>query len=182
MDYRTQMKKTGSLILIAFCVLLPLAPLLRGNFYAVGDMRDVFIPLEKFFRSQQLAGHIPSWNPDIAWGFPVIASAQIGFFYPPLLISRFLPLEIYLPLILTLHLVFAAYGTYVFAQKLGQSQLASCFSALSFTLGAYLTQHISHLNIVLTVAWLPWQLLVAHHLALRKKISFLWLLNMIYVP
>ncbi len=161
------------LFLVIVCILLAFSPLLRGYFFYSGDMRDVFIPLEKFFRSQQLVGQIPSWNPNIAWGFPVIASAQIGYFYPPLLLGRFLPLQIYLPLIFMSHLIFLTIGTYFFVRRLGQSKTSSSLSALSFALGAYVIQHASHLNIILTLSWLPWQLLIAHTLASRKKFNFL---------
>ncbi len=92
-------------------ILLATYPLFLGRFYLVGDLYDVFLPLEDFFHTELLAGRLPLWNPDVAWGFPVIASAQLGFFYPPLLLLRFLPVALYFPLILVSHLTALAMGT-----------------------------------------------------------------------
>ncbi len=145
------------LFLIAVAILV-LYPLFLGQFYAVGDMRDVFIPLEQFFHQEQLAGHIPSWHPDIAWGFPVIAAAQIGFFYPLLLVVRWLPVHVYLPVILVIHVLALLMGIFRFLKSYPLSTQAALFGALSFGASAYVWQHLTHLNIFLAVAWLPWQL------------------------
>lgn len=165
--------------MLLFALLLSVAayPLLFGRFYAIGDMYDVFLPLEHFFRQELLAGRLPSWHPDIAWGFPVIASAQIGFFYPLLLVLRLLPPAVYLPLVLFLHLFALAVGTYLFARERIISHHGALFGAMSMTLSAFVWQHITHLNIMLIVAWLPWQLLAMNRLAasprprLRERVS-----------
>ena len=146
-------------------------PLLQGKFYAVGDMRDVFIPLEHFFQQEMLAGRLPSWNPDIAWGFPVIASAQIGFFYPPLLLLRLLPLQLYFPIILLGHFIALAIGTYLFLRALNLSRPASYLGSLSFTLSSFLIQHVSQLNVIITAAWFPWQLLLIHKITVKRKLT-----------
>ncbi|MEX1997107.1 MAG: YfhO family protein [Candidatus Andersenbacteria bacterium] len=140
-------------------------PLWLGRFYAIGDMRDVFIPLELFFQQQLRIGNLPAWHPDVAWGFPAIAAAQIGFFYPPLLLGRLLPLWFYLPLILVLHFFALAWGTFLFLKKLSCTSQAAVLGSISLSLSAFLWQHLTHLNITLILAWLPWQLLVAHRLA-----------------
>ncbi|MBI3255380.1 MAG: YfhO family protein [Candidatus Andersenbacteria bacterium] len=155
------MKIEGKAIagLIALCI-LAFYPLFEGKFYATGDMRDVTIPIESFFRQEQLSGRLPTWMPDAAFGFPIIAAAQIGFFYPPLLATRFLPLSVYLPLLVILHTIAAAIGTYLFARHLGQRQASAILAAVCVALAAFAWQHITHLNIYLALAWLPWQLLV----------------------
>src|SRR3989344_1640771 len=135
-------------------------PFLLGTFYAVGDMREVTIPLEIFFREELLQGRLPLWHPDISWGFPVIASAQIGFFYPPLLLLRLLPVWLYLPLIVAGHAIGLLVGLWLYLGR-QVSPIAALLGSLSFGLSAFLWQHASHLNIFLSVAWLPWQLLVA---------------------
>lgn len=145
--------------LLIAVVCLALFPLFQGRFYATGDTRDVFIPLEIFFHEETLSGRLPAWNPNISWGFPVIASAQIGFFYPPLLLTRWLPIWIYLPLNLAAHLIAMALGTYLFLRKLNRSQSGAYLGAISFTLGAFIFQHLTHLNIIFAIAWFPFQLL-----------------------
>lgn len=155
--------------LLALAIAAAFFPIFLGEFPAIGDMRDVYIPLETFFHNETLAGRLPSWNPDIAWGYPVIASAQIGYFYPPLLILRLLPLWLYFPIILLGHFIFLGLGTFKFIRKLNVSPAGAYLGAISFTLGSFIVQHTTHLNIIITAAWLPWQMLVAHRLANRQS-------------
>lgn len=128
---------------------LTLLPFWVGNFYGTGDMRDVYIPLEHYFQSQELKGILPSWDPNASWGFPVVAAAQIGFFYPPLLLLRFLPIAVYLPLIFALHIGLALFGMFFFMRRLGTSLWASFLGAISFGLSAFIFEHATHLNIVM---------------------------------
>lgn len=158
-------------IMVGIVAVLPLAPLLFGRFPAIGDMRDVFIPLESFFHTQQLQGNIPAWNPAVSFGFPVIASAQIGFFYPVLFLLRFLPIFIELPIALLLHASLCAIGTFFFARRLSLSKEASLLTALSFSLSQGIWQHLTHLNIFLAVAWLPWQMWAVDILFRKEKIE-----------
>ncbi len=158
----TDSKFIGLLTVVALAACLPF---FFGSFYLTGDMRDVIVPLETFFHEQTLQGHLPSWNPDMAWGFPVIAAAQIGFFYPPLLLLRFLPVAVYLPMIVLIHLVATAIGSYLFLRRQKIGEMGALFGSLAFTFSAFLWQHSTHLNIVLAIAWLPWTLLAAHQAA-----------------
>lgn len=141
-------------------------PLPIGRFYAIGDIRDVYIPIEQFFHTQVVQGHLPAWLADAAWGFPVIASAQIGFFYPPLLALRQLPLSVYLPILLLAHFLWIGLGTFLFYRRFCAPSSAAV-GALSFSLGGYIVLHLTHLNIIFSLAWLPWQFLLIYSLASR---------------
>lgn len=159
------------LILLSILLLATvLWPLWFGQFYAIGDTRDVFIPLEIFFRQEMLAGRLPAWQPDAAWGFPVIAAAQIGFFYPPLLLTRWLPVPVYLPILLVLHLATLSVGLYLFLRQQGRSPAAAWLGSWAFTFSAFIFQHLTHLNIIFAIAWLPWQLWLVDR---RAKIGWL---------
>ncbi len=176
-----QLFKKYPWLLVIILSVVPLAPLLFGRFYAVGDMRDVFIPLESFFHEQQLQGTIPAWNPAVSFGFPVIAAAQIGFFYPVLFVLRFLPIYLELPVALIFHVGLCALGTFFFARRLGLSKEASVFTALSFSLSQFIWQHITHINIFLAVAWLPWQMLAVDILFRKERIERKGLVSLIVV-
>lgn len=148
-------------------------PVFIGQFYAVGDMRDVYIPLELFFQHQLRAGEFPAWNPTVAWGFPVLAAAQIGVYYPPLLLARLLfPIFIYLPLVFAGHALAAAIGMWLFMRAVfGVNKSSAAFSAAAFAGSAFLWQHTTHLNIFFAVAWLPWQLLLMHRLGKNETLT-----------
>ncbi len=167
---RLTMGNRKFIVLLCIAVLLPLLPLLFGSVPATGDMRDVYIPLESFFRSSQLQGDIPAWNGAVSFGFPVIAAAQIGFFYPVLFVLRFLPIWLELPSALIAHALFMAVGTFLFARRLGMSREASFISAVSFPLSQFVWQHVTHLNIFLAVSWFPWQMLAIDVLFRKEKL------------
>ncbi|MCE9642700.1 MAG: YfhO family protein [Candidatus Andersenbacteria bacterium] len=165
------MKANTWLVLVALVALLPFFPFLFGQYPAIGDMRDVFIPLESFFHTEEFKGHIPAWDPAVSFGFPVIAAAQIGFFYPVLFVLRLLPIWLELPLALVLHVGLLAIGTFLFARRLGMSKYASALTALSFSLSQFVWQHLTHLNIFLAIAWFPWQMLAVTTIFSKQKIS-----------
>ena len=165
------MKANTWLVLVALVALLPFFPFLFGQYPAIGDMRDVFIPLESFFHTEELKGNIPAWDPAVSFGFPVIAAAQIGFFYPVLFVLRLLPIWLELPLALVLHVGLLAIGTFLFVRRLGMSKYASALTALSFSLSQFVWQHLTHLNIFLAIAWFPWQMLAVATIFSKQKIS-----------
>jgi hypothetical protein len=159
------------LSLLGAVVVATFLPVLAGRFYGTGDMRDVFIPLETFFQQEQRSGRLPTWDPNVAWGFPVLAAAQLGFYYPPLLLLRWLPIWFYFPVVLIGHFFALALGMYIWLRQEAYSKSASFLGSLIFTLSAFGLQHLTHFNIVLAIAWLPWQLLVASRLARHKTLS-----------
>src|SRR5581483_1571572 len=157
------------LLFAAAAILITLSPLLAGRFYGTGDMRDVFIPLETFFHQGETHAFLPAWQPNAAWGFPVIAAAQIGFFYPPLLLLRWLPLWVYLPAIFIAHSLVLVWGMYLFLRVQRSSPWAALLGALALSLSAFVFEHTTHINIALALAWLPWQLLAAHAAATNRR-------------
>lgn len=159
-------------IILTVLLLVALFPAWLGKFYATGDMRDLFIPLETFFRQEMLSGRLPVWHPDVAWGFPVIAAAQIGFFYPWLAAMRSLPISLYFPLTVATHLILLGLGTYLFLLYQKRTAPAAFLGSLAFALSAFVWQHITHFNIFLAIAWLPWQFLIASMIA--KKTPLPW--------
>jgi len=172
------MKSKYIWIWLIIAILAALYPLFLGKFYGIGDMVDVYIPIEKFYRTEILAGNLAAWQPDVAWGFPIIASAQIGFFYPLLFISTLLPLWLGLPGVLTLHLIAAGIGMYLLLRRQSVSQWGAVLGAASFVLSGFIWQHFTHLNVILILSWLPWQLLVAYWAARRHEIRQILVLGL----
>ncbi len=165
------MKRLTVLVVLIFVIGLAAAPIFTGRYYGTGDTADVFIPLETFFQSEQLAGRIPSWNPNISWGFPVLASAQLGFFYPLLLIGRLFPIWLYLPALFYLHIFGAAVGTYLLLRAQRVSTPAAVLGACAFSLSQFVWQHATHFNIIIVLSWLPWQLLIVQSVARQARVT-----------
>ncbi len=169
---RNRMLPALPIFFLTLAIAATFSPLFLGQFYATGDVRDVYIPLELFFQQEQRAGRLPSWHPDIAWGYPVIASGQIGFFYPPLFLARtLLSIQIYLPAVFLGHGLALAVGTFILLRELHMSKAGSYLGSISFALSSFILQHATHLNIFFALSWLPWQLTAAVRSAKKAQLE-----------
>lgn len=151
-------------VLGAFALAL-LLPYTVSGFLLTGDVRDLYLPLEDFYRHELRAGRLPLWSPDMALGFPALASAQIGFLYPPLFVLRFLPPERAVAIAMLAHLAALALGVYAYGRSLGHSRPGALVSAVAFAGSGFVVGHLVHANILFGITWLPWALLLTDRLA-----------------
>jgi hypothetical protein len=83
------------LLLYLGLVLLFFASFLFGDLiFAFKDLSRYFYPLRFLMVEEVWAGHLPLWNPYIFCGYPLLATLQIGFFYPLSLIYYLLPFSL----------------------------------------------------------------------------------------
>ncbi len=141
----------------------------------MGDIEDVFYPLEKIFRDYEVAGDTPLWSQYTHFGFPIIASAQIGFFYPLSLILRLLPLPIFFNTALILHFFLIIFFTFLYCRSLNLSKHASLLGGIVFAFSGFIVGHILHLNIIFAAPYLPLLLFLIEKY-LRKKRSYILIL------
>lgn len=167
-------------LLLALFAIALLTPYTISGFLLTGDVRDLYLPIEDFFRKEIVAGRLPSWDPNTALGFPVLASAQAGFWYPPLLLARaFLPPEEGYALAYLLHGVILAFGMYRYGRSLALSRWGATLAALAFTGSGFIVGHLTHANILFGITWLPWALLAADRLASSLRLRSLLLLVLV---
>lgn len=161
-------------------VLFPLAlllPYFLSGFLLTGDLRDTYLPLEDFYRRELSAGRLPTWDPLSALGYPVLASAQIGFWYPPLRVLSFLPPEPAMAVAYVAHVFLLALGVFWYGALLGLSRPASLLAALAFTGSGFVVGHLTHANILFGITWLPWALLCTDRLAATLRWRWYGLLS-----
>src|SRR3989339_1545006 len=83
--------------ILVFCAYLGLLLLFFQRFLsgreilAFKDLSRYFYPLRYLMVEQVMSGQLPLWNPYIFCGYPLLATLQIGFFYPLTLIYYLLP-------------------------------------------------------------------------------------------
>lgn len=169
------LRARSTLLLVALFSLGLLLPYTLSSFLLTGDLRDTYLPLEDFFRSELRAGRLPFWDPHSALGFPVLASAQIGFWYPPLLVLRVLPAEPAFAIAYVVHVLGLALGMLWYCRERGLSRSGALLAAIAFSGSGFIVGHLPHANILFGVAWLPWALLLTERLArtLRPKTALL---------
>ncbi|MCE9643447.1 MAG: hypothetical protein K8Q97_04025 [Candidatus Andersenbacteria bacterium] len=124
--------------------------------YFLKDLVINTIPLENLYGQIQRAGQSPLWAPELAGGYPLLASAQLDFWYPPHMILRqFLPGVWTLNISLLLHALLAAIGTFLFLKYNKLTSIAAGMAAVLFPFGATFVGKYSSLNLVLPFMWAP---------------------------
>lgn len=176
------------LLLLTFLILISFAPILffGRTFFGSGliysDLMTLNYPLKYLLAQSLKEGTLPFWTTLIGNGAPVLSESQIGALYPPhLLLFKILPTLMAFNLNLFLHFLLAAWGTYLFCRvsfRLGWA--ASLLAALTFSLSGFMITRIHQTNIVLVVSWLPWVFLLIERIVSRRKLTFAFLLALVF--
>lgn len=120
------------------------------------DIVFIYAPLENLYGHIQHSGVSPFWAPELAGGYPLMATGQLGFWYPPhMLLRQFLPGVWTLNISLLFHAMLAAAGTFVFLRHYKMRSLAVAAGALLLPLGATFVGKYESLNLVLPLMWVP---------------------------
>ncbi|HSX25037.1 MAG TPA: hypothetical protein VLG69_03675 [Candidatus Andersenbacteria bacterium] len=144
--------------------------------YFLKDLVINTIPLENLYGNIQRSGQSPLWAPELAGGYPLLASGQIGFWYPPHMILRqFLPGVWTLNISLLLHALLAASGVFLFLKHNKTQSIAAGTGAILFPFGTAFVGKYSSLNLILPFMWVPMLLLFLQLFLERGKIKYLTL-------
>jgi hypothetical protein len=166
------------LIALAVLVVVPFAlfadVLFAGRSFFLGDFSAYNYPLRSVLRTIVLSGEFPYWNPYLGAGQPLAANAAYQVFYPPTWLILLPSYRLGLHLLMLLHLVLAATGTYVLLRSFRIHPAASVLAGLAFGTGPLLITNIVTSAILFSAAWIPW---VAHFtlsfLRTRRPSAFL---------
>lgn len=150
----------GPIIAIGLLVVaLFTGSLLRdGTVLVLRDVPNFHLPLRGAFA--ELAGDgLPSWNPAIHGGQPVLSNPNYAAFYPPTWLLLILPVERAIAWLVVLHAAFGFAGAWLAARRFGCGQAAATLTAIAFVGGGGIW---SALNLFCAVTWLPWTLYWGH--------------------
>ncbi|MHB1293848.1 MAG: YfhO family protein [Anaerolineae bacterium] len=153
-------KRLGLLLTVvgAFAVLLLFfGPALGGEILYSGDAARVYLPERTTLARALSEGTLPWWTADVGAGYPLLAEGQVATFYPISLLLTLWPADVSLNLYVFVHLALAAAGWVFFARISGRSWAAAALGALVYSLGGFNIAHLSHLPVLATAAWVPWQ-------------------------
>src|SRR3989344_1559595 len=119
---------------------------LTGNeIFAFKDLSRYFYPLRYLMVEQVKAGHLPLWNPYIFCGFPLLATLQVGFFYPLTIIYYLLPFNLAFNWYIILHYFLAACFMYAMLRHFRLGWHASFLGGLVFAFSGFLLS-VSNMN------------------------------------
>jgi len=148
----------GSLALVG-----PLAwPLVNGRVFVYNDLIWFHLPARHLYQQALRGGDSLLWTPAIFSGFYLHGEGQIGILHPlHLLLYSALPLQAAFNLELIVNYVAAFGGMYWFLRRLQCRIEPALFGAMLFAFSGFNLLHHHHMNMVATVAHLPWLLAAA---------------------
>ena len=125
------------------------------------DLPFLHLPLRTAFVALADGG-LPSWNPFIHGGQPILSNPHYAAFYPPSWLQLVLPLPYAVNLIILLHAAIGFAGCWRLVRLLGGGRGAAALAAVATVGGGTMLSLPSLLNLFCAVAWLPWVLAWGH--------------------
>jgi hypothetical protein len=128
-----------------------------------------FYPWRQFAFDEMSAGRLPSWNPYLGAGAPLLANYQTALFYPPNWLWLLLPDPQAMSWLAVLHLVWAGIGMWLLTGLLGLSVFGRGISTLAYALSGYLVARLFSFPTVASAAWIPWVFWVTQRAIIHQK-------------
>jgi hypothetical protein len=149
-------------VLLAALPLLAYAPAWRDErLLAPGEGTALHFPMRAEVFRAYARGDLPSWNPGIFSGTPLLAAYRPGAFYPLMpLMAPLGPFAAFQALVLV-SLAAAAAASFLYLRRLGAERVGAYVAALSFSLGPYLVAHLDDTATLVAAPLLPLVLLAA---------------------
>jgi hypothetical protein len=153
-------------LLVTACLFL-WEPLSTGTLIAGLDIVSVVYPTRDLTFELLRSGRMPSWNPYIFCGMPLLGQIQNAAFYPLNVAHWILPTRLAVNYTVLIHLFLAGLFSLLFLRVTGARALPALAGSFGYAFGgipiAYvLAGHITPLN---SLTWIPALFLCVHHIA-----------------
>jgi hypothetical protein len=127
-----------------------------------GDGAALHFPLRVAVWESWARGELPSWNPSIFLGSPLLASFRAGALFPPTVLATLIG-DTFLAFqsLVLFSMSAAAALMYLYLRRLGAHPLGSLLAGLSYALGPYLVTHLADTATLTAAPALPLVLLAA---------------------
>lgn len=158
-----------ALLIAALCMLFH--PLLRGETLFWGLPTLQFYPWRDYAFEQVRAGHLPTWNPYLGAGAPLLANHQTALFYPPNWLWLLLPGPAAMSAVALGHVLWSAAGMALFCQSLGCSRFGQGTALLAYALCGYLIARLFSFPTANAAAWIPWLFWLADRTLKRRRLA-----------
>ena len=143
-------------LLLVLAVSGPL--LVPGQVSTDRDLPLFHLPLRHLLvQATQAAEGLPSWNPWLHGGEPILSNPHFGVFYPPTWLALISP-AYSLHLLIVLHALLALAGTWRFVRGQGLEPGAASLAAVGFAAAPWYLDLGDLLDVYSGISWLPWTL------------------------
>ncbi len=157
-------RDAGLALLLAALPLVAYAPAWwEARLLGPGDGAALHFPMRaEVFRAYD-RGALPSWNPGIFSGTPLLAAYRPGAFHPLMPLLAPLPAFAAFQVLVLVSLSAAAAFSFLYLRRLGASPVGAYVTALGFALGPYLVAHLGDTATLVAAPLLPLLMLAAEH-------------------
>lgn len=135
----------------------------RSGLQPPGDLIQYYLPLAEQAAGRLAAGELPLWNPHACSGIPLLATLQVGVFYPASWLAQALPAERALEASMLLQCGLGGGFMAAWLRSWGRSAPAAATGGVLFVFACLLGE-TSWPPVVSTLIWLPWLLLCVEKL------------------
>lgn len=166
------------LILIFFWRYLDGSNLFFAADEASSDLLDFNYPQRVFLANHLKENKIPLWTPYQSNGFPFLAEAEMGVFYPiNLVLFRFFDSALAFNWSIILSFVIVSVGTYLFLRNLGLNIVSSFFTSEVLPFSGFFITQLKHIQIVQAASFLPLALLFTQQIVKTQQKKYILLLS-----
>lgn len=105
-------------------------------------------------------GQLPAWNPYELAGTPLLANSQSAALYPLHILVGVLhvPTAPAITFLAWFHLLWAGFGVFFLARKLGSGRVGALTAGVCFQLSPFMLAWTALPSVITTVSWIPWVL------------------------
>ena len=168
-------KRMVDIVLIMILILIPIVffwNIISSSIMLYRGDGAGYLATKEFIKASLFQGQLPLLNRYNALGTPFAADIQNAVFYPFNILILILPVNAGYELYFALHLSLAAIGLFFYLKNITENQIISFSGALVIIFSNILVIRFNHINIMTTVAWVPFILFITDKLLEKGKVKY----------
>jgi hypothetical protein len=168
----------AGLVVFGRLTLDPTAQLVGPQRGGLNDLTDYFLPQTEYkILAWQRHGSLPTWDPHLQLGRPIVGNPQSALYYPATWLMLLTGQSRLASWLLVAHHVFAGWGMYLLCRRYGCGWTSSLIGGFIFLAAPSLVAHTAegHMTMTWAAAWIPWALVAFERLRRGRPYSVVML-------
>lgn len=106
----------------------------------LGDLITYYVPMAELAAGRVASGELPLWNPHVCSGIPLLATLQVGVFYPGNWLALVLPAQVAISWLMVIECLLAGWLAAWMFRAMGHDELACAAGGVLYVFGCVLGQ------------------------------------------